>query len=55
MNIKLTDEEVIALINNLPLKSYIKKMEEMAGMPKEDHGKRQPGERGMYERTDNLL
>lgn len=29
---------------------FQKRMEEMAGMPKEELGKRQPGERGMYER-----
>lgn len=29
-------------------------MEEMANMPKEEFGKRQPGERGAYEKFDVL-
>jgi hypothetical protein len=28
----------------------IKQMEQMAGEPREEYGKRQPGERNMYER-----
>lgn len=31
------------------IKAYVKMMEEMAGAPKEELGKRQPGEKCMYE------
>lgn len=31
------------------LEKLSKLMEEMANVPKEEYGKRQPGERGMYE------
>lgn len=38
------------------MEKLIEKMEEFANAPREEYGKRQPGERGMYEiqRRDNL-
>lgn len=37
----------------LELDKLVKLMEEMAGAPREEMGKREPGERGMYERYDD--
>lgn len=39
---------------NEELENLNKMMEEMANAPKEEYGKRQPGERGMYETKRNF-
>lgn len=42
-------EDTPIRLNYIDVSEYMKKMEELANAPKEEYGKRQPGERGMYE------
>lgn len=48
-----TDPYFCCYIQGMDPEAYCKMMEEMAGAPRE-HGKRQPGERGAYERQPRV-